>query len=299
MLFQLVCVDRRYMRMNCFNIRELQGILKRRFFIDLINSNDHHKFLNNSIISLRFRLNNHQNIHNDIFLFYNFGTTLVPKTKVVTITNMYYENIYLSIVNFIKNFFINKLSMINLNFLKIDLYYLSITNSNIILLWFNFVQTILNATLYTYLSLYDFQGVIKNIFMVNFNLYTSTHLNQLLPKFYKNTDNKGNTITYTSNNLIINYRNNTLSMLELSNNFRFLRFNNPLINYDYKCGHYLGIWDQLYPSLTTSFIEVARGIRKAPWFYSDQFNELLSNLYKNFTLKFNTKLNLQLTEVEN
>ena len=32
MLMQLVCVDRRYQRMNCFNIRELQGILKRRFF---------------------------------------------------------------------------------------------------------------------------------------------------------------------------------------------------------------------------------------------------------------------------
>jgi hypothetical protein len=32
MLCQLVCVDRRYQRMNAFNIRELQGILKRRFF---------------------------------------------------------------------------------------------------------------------------------------------------------------------------------------------------------------------------------------------------------------------------
>jgi len=32
MLCQLVCVDRRYQRMNCFNIRELQGNLKRKFF---------------------------------------------------------------------------------------------------------------------------------------------------------------------------------------------------------------------------------------------------------------------------
>jgi hypothetical protein len=32
MLCQLVCVDRKYQRMNCFNIRELQGILKRKFF---------------------------------------------------------------------------------------------------------------------------------------------------------------------------------------------------------------------------------------------------------------------------
>ena len=31
MLMQLVCVDRRYQRMNCFNVRELQGNLKRKF----------------------------------------------------------------------------------------------------------------------------------------------------------------------------------------------------------------------------------------------------------------------------
>jgi hypothetical protein len=40
MLCQLVCVDRRYQRMNCFNIREIQSILKRRFYTDLINTQD-------------------------------------------------------------------------------------------------------------------------------------------------------------------------------------------------------------------------------------------------------------------
>ena len=34
-LCQLVCVDRRYQRMNCFNIRELQSILRNRFFEEL------------------------------------------------------------------------------------------------------------------------------------------------------------------------------------------------------------------------------------------------------------------------
>ena len=45
MLCQLVCTDRRYAAMNCFNIRELQGILKRKFFTDIINTHDH-KLLN-------------------------------------------------------------------------------------------------------------------------------------------------------------------------------------------------------------------------------------------------------------
>lgn len=37
-LCQLVCVDRRYQRMNCFNIRELQGLLRNRFFEELTPS---------------------------------------------------------------------------------------------------------------------------------------------------------------------------------------------------------------------------------------------------------------------
>jgi heme/copper-type cytochrome/quinol oxidase subunit 1 len=49
----------------------------------------------------------------------------------------------------------------------------------------------------------------------------------------------------------------------------------------------------------TSFIEVARGIRKAPWFYSDQFTDLLKNNYKNFNMKFTTQSQLKLAEVEN
>ena len=37
MLCQLVCLDRRYQRMNCFNIREIQTLLKARFYADLMN----------------------------------------------------------------------------------------------------------------------------------------------------------------------------------------------------------------------------------------------------------------------
>jgi hypothetical protein len=89
MLCQLVCVDRRYQRMNCFNIRELQGILKRRFFTDLVNSNDHRDLLNDSMIGLRFKLNNSQSIEPDIFSFYNIGTTNTVKTKNVNLNSIY------------------------------------------------------------------------------------------------------------------------------------------------------------------------------------------------------------------
>ena len=89
MLCQLVCVDRRYQRMNCFNIRELQGILKRRFFNDLVNSNDHRELLNSSMIGLRFKLNNSQSIEPDIFSFYNIGTTDVSKIKSLELNSLY------------------------------------------------------------------------------------------------------------------------------------------------------------------------------------------------------------------
>ena len=69
MLMQLVCVDRRYQRMNCFNIRELQGILKRRFFADLVNSADHRDVLSTSMIGLRFKNNNNLNLDHDTFIF--------------------------------------------------------------------------------------------------------------------------------------------------------------------------------------------------------------------------------------
>lgn len=81
MLAQLVCVDRRYQRMNCFNIRELQSMLKRRFFVDLVNSNDHRELLNNSMIGLRYKTNSNNLIDADITNFYNFGTTFSDKIK--------------------------------------------------------------------------------------------------------------------------------------------------------------------------------------------------------------------------
>lgn len=57
MLLQLVCVDRRYQRMNTFNIRELQAILKREYFDDLVNSKDQREVLSGSILNLRYKLN--------------------------------------------------------------------------------------------------------------------------------------------------------------------------------------------------------------------------------------------------
>jgi hypothetical protein len=91
MLCQLVCVDRRYQRMNCFNIRELQGILKRKFFPDLININDHRYLMDTSMIGLRFKFNNNDMIKPEQSLFYNYGTTNPNKQKITNFFNYNYS----------------------------------------------------------------------------------------------------------------------------------------------------------------------------------------------------------------
>jgi hypothetical protein len=81
MLCQLVCVDRRYQRMNCFNIRELQGILKRKFFTDLVNTSDSHKATESTLISMRHKNNMSNILLYDQSLLYNFDLTNTSKFK--------------------------------------------------------------------------------------------------------------------------------------------------------------------------------------------------------------------------
>lgn len=87
MLGQLVCIDRRYQRMNCFNIREVQSLLKRKFFVDMINTHEYKSLLSNSMISLKYKTNdlNFNNLNTQIF--YNFGLEISPKNRKVLLYN--------------------------------------------------------------------------------------------------------------------------------------------------------------------------------------------------------------------
>lgn len=79
MLAQLICLDRRYQRMNCFNIREIQTLLKARFYADLLNETDHHLFLAKTAIGLRFKL---QDIN-----FLNSGMLLLNRYNLLSSEN--------------------------------------------------------------------------------------------------------------------------------------------------------------------------------------------------------------------
>lgn len=81
MLCQLVCVDKRYQRMNCFNIREIQSILKKKFFPNLINTHDRRDLLDKTALGLRFKTSSESSILSNTQIFFNFGTNFSTKTK--------------------------------------------------------------------------------------------------------------------------------------------------------------------------------------------------------------------------
>jgi hypothetical protein len=256
MLCQLVCVDRRYQRMNCFNIRELQGILKRKFFTDLVNSSDSHKATDSTLINMRHKNNMSNILIYDQSLLYNFDLTTTSKYKNFLFSpgKVYsYSNLNYNITpKFINSINISNVGIRNLN--------------NFTSLLKDFINFICIPSVYPLITLHSsvyflFNSVLNNLY---FNLPS---FNNFINKFSPNyTTNKGLTTHYNSST--INYTTFNNSMLsnfsENSSTWRFNRYSYPLINYDYKTGHYLSIWEQLYPSLSLSFIEVTRGVRKAP-----------------------------------
>lgn len=253
MLCQLICVDRRYQRMNCFNIRELQGILKRRFFNDLVNSNDHHTLLNDSMIGVRFKLNNTQNIEPDIFTFYNFGTTDVTKFKASTLFSTYninfmedYLTSYFMGVNFMAytpSTLLSSLQEYLFNFKLSDLVsvsnttYLVAHNHNVFTFVHAMLTSVLNLSIY---SLTSITGIFTNLTTIA-NLNMNLNLSNTLEINYQMHNSLTNNITFKADSISNTGTESETKFADSTNYGRFLRFSNPLISYDYKCGNYLGI----------------------------------------------------------
>jgi hypothetical protein len=224
--------------MNAFNIRELQGILKRRFFNDLVNTTDHRQFMNQTLIGIRFKNNFNLSINPDTSLIYNFGTTLPTKTKTTILKNIYdnssiFRNDRLYFTGLFK--FIDTLSL---------QFFLSIANyslSNLAIVLKEFLKTITSSLPGVINHLLSLPIDIKNSFPTmissNANLNVNNTLNNLKNGGYTESVSK---VLFTSENINSNSQVDENQMSELSNNIRFTRFNNPLISYDYKCGNYIG-----------------------------------------------------------
>jgi hypothetical protein len=70
MLVQLVCLDRRYQRMNCYNIREIQTILKSKYSPNNSGSADVRFNLNDTVIGARYTLDDMSFLDPYMFVYY-------------------------------------------------------------------------------------------------------------------------------------------------------------------------------------------------------------------------------------
>jgi hypothetical protein len=297
MLCQLVCTDRRYARMNCFNIRELQGVLKRKFFVDLFNSHDHRTLLNTSMLGLKFKLNNNENLSLDTPLFYGWGLLDNNNLRLVNF-NAYSATFYTNLTNptdiYFLQFFQGFFKAPSLNILE-----------NLNYFYFKYVMT----SFFSFVTYFNFNFLTHSLFSSTFGSTFTTlfntfsinflSLNLFYSKYATGTTNVDvSTLTFTSKDIHTNKLELDYNFLEKSDSQRVTRFYNPLINYDYKTGHYLGSWDKLYPQLILSFLEVARGIRKPTWVFSEQYLDLLAENYLSYFHKFTGKVNLKLSTSE-
>ena len=299
MLCQLVCTDRRYARMNCFNIRELQSVLKNKFFTDLVNSHDHKDLLSQSMIGLRFRQNFNSNLDLDMSSFYKYGIHKTNVNKFYTIflgdssTKRTNQN---SLSNY-EAYFLGTFDYRNIFTLKRYSYNLEILMSEVSNTFsaFSIFSLSLFSKVFNVLSFKSLSLVFKSL-LTNFSFIKETLL-------FINVGNNSSILNINNTDALnINNRKN-IEILnvysEASNNQRINRFNNIFINYDYKTGNYLGKWESYYPFLMNSIVEVAKGIRKPSWYFSEKYTELYKNNFDKFFNNFTGKSNLILSNQEN
>lgn len=240
MLCQLVCVDRRYQRMNCFNIRELQGNLKRKFFSDLVNSNDHRELLNNTMIGLRFKTQDVSSLNPDLFSFYQYGTHNNSKSRNLLFTNAYDFN--------------NNFSNVSYNLHSINLFIISLLTTKTPSYFFHQVTIFLNEIemhVYKILSSFNVLSLLNfNSFKLNLEFFFESFLNVSLPNLlefhsaFKNINfyEQFNKLSFfKSDNGKLSDLETLYSGIESSTYTRSNKFMNSYVSYDYKCGNYLGI----------------------------------------------------------
>jgi hypothetical protein len=214
--------------MNCFNIRELQSILKNKFFTDLVNSHDHRDLLNQSMIGLRFKQNNGANLDLDMTSFYKYG---LHETNL----NKYY--------NF-RSATTNSLNINNYGYTMLQLFNVGFTPmlTNLI----NNVKLIV-AELFTFFYGFNLSIPTSSSFFSSFFKMISFNFSLLTtPSYYSIfSRNAGDTLNLEQNTGVLNLttsknQDSVQAYTENSTNQRVTRFNTVFVNYDYKTGHYLG-----------------------------------------------------------
>ena len=289
MLAQLVCLDRRYQRMNCFNMRELQALLKEKYYPDLVTSFDYRSSILTTI-NLRHKINELSFIDPKslIFLNNNLTTSTFLKTQSFKSTQVsaaskfaiFSDNMNLSYILFSQTALpTNSLTIIsftNLHYLFRDTL-LIILNNIFLFVKLVFDMSALELKFEPALVINNIVGTLtlKLSFLIDLitpitpsmlllNLYTvftyssAIHLNLIKTKilnlvYIPEVTN----VLYSKNETIYNSEETVASS-------RALRFSNPIFKYDYKLGNYLTKEMTLnFPNLLVSRTQVTGGIKKS------------------------------------
>lgn len=279
-LCQLVCVDRRYQRMNCFNMRELQSIVRKRFFFELLDNNTYNNNINNTLLGLKnksflnsnsnFQLNNIENFY---FKNYNFS-----------LFNNFNEKNNYNIYNILYIFFMFILNLFSILFFYIKFILLLFLNiiKNITLIYFNSISLFINLP-----------KLNINNFLNLFNINNFLNINQTLNK----------SIQFKDLNLLnffnkFQYFDEIKLNLNIENilNKRFVSFENANIRFKVKIGNYLPKkpYEENYEHIFTTFDYKTLTDKKSFWFNSTTISNIINNkllLNENLLNNINKNIN--------
>lgn len=308
-LCQLVCVDRRYQRMNCYNVKELQSIVRKRFFFELFDNNVYNENLNNTLVSLKKKINNSNSLNK--LQTYNIESYFEKNNNIILNLFLNFDLKKIININTLFFFFINYLYLLKfinlllLNFLINFLYYIKIT-----LLFIKYKSEILNNTslvvnLYSqtgdffssFFSYFIFNKIFINLisifnsFFFNLSLSTFSNVNcfsskQIIQSIYLNKY-----LTLLLDNYFV--ENNLKKNIENLNNKRFLLFENPNIKFKVKVGNYLPKkpYETNFEYLLGTFNFKTTMDRNSFWINSKNINMTIIEKFKNLN-NFFEKLEL-------
>ena len=327
MLFQLVCTDRRYARMNCFNIRELQSILKDRFFVDLVSSHDHRDLFSDTMLGVRYKSNTENNADLEINNFYNFGLLNSNLNKIENFSNtstytsrfrlessfLDFKFLSSNLFSFDRDLLISSFSTklyyiyyATVSLLKtfISLFSNVFSASSLFFIWQK-IPSLRSMAIYVFNLPFFIEFRHRSLFYKDLEDFMFTYFpttKEIVEEWESENDRFDIRHSMFYNTNIINFSveesSVSTSFTENDTYQRFNRFNNTLINYDYKTGNYVGYWENKHPQLVNIFIEIARGAKKPGWFFSEKYQELFENNFKKFYSSYTGKMNLKLANSE-
>lgn len=322
MLVQLICLDRRYQRMNCYNIREIQTLLKSKYTPNTVDNADVRFSLEDTSLGLRYYSNGIEYADPSIFVFYKNALTTSPR----------YQTSY----DFASSYFLtsssSKLLMSTSSPMYASLAEVSGLNAegpfsyrsrsvftSLEIALVDALRPVVRPTAFTLRNLFEtcveyalvtlssVTAPFTSPFGVAHELFSSAKALTSGSYFFSLGDlfafemsvklpllsashvpsvSAARQIGYDSAALTQDSLNtlSESSMQENALNYRYLRLQNPVFKYDFKLGNYLPDTAKLLSShLFTTVNDVTAGVRRSSWFTSFEFKQAFNlNLYLYF-----------------